>query len=185
MPSGRGTSVLSSLPGEAMKRLAVAGAALILVEAAPISWKLYGNSTLGWGQLRSFYGDVALMPNGHLQISTKDLTLEGLDVAKQSDPNASRGSAKLATGYRPPLASLGPLSSGALLDILEFEEIANSGLLKPRTESIRELDCAGKKFRTLSVVEDSVEVDTAKLNQSWLNILPGTTGSNLLQLVCH
>ena len=177
--------MICSLLGEAMKRLAAAGTALMLVAAAPINWKLYGSSTLGREELRSFYGDVVLMPNGHLQISTEDFTLDGLDIAKQGDPNASRGNAKLATGYRPPLASVGPLSGEALLDVVEFEEIANIGVLKPRTEFVRELDCAGKRFRTLSVIEDSVEVDTAKLNQGWQNISPGTSGSNLLQLVCH
>jgi hypothetical protein len=168
-----------------MKRLAVVWAASLLVAAAPISWKLYGSSTLGREELKSFYGDVVLMPNGHLQISTEDFTLEGLDLAKQSDLNSSRGSAKLATGYRPPFATLGPLGRGALLDAVELEELTSSGLSKPRTEAVRELDCAGKRIRTLSVVEDSIAVDTAKLDQSWQNILPGTSGANLLQLVCH
>jgi len=153
--------------------------------AAPVGWNLYGTSMLGREELRSFYGDLTLMPNGHLQISTEDLTLEGLEVAKQNDPTSSRGTAKLATGYRPTFASLRTLSSAELLDAVEFEEIANTRIVTPRTQSVRELDCAGKRFRVLSVVEDSVEVDTAKLNQSWQNILPGSSGNNLLRLVCH
>jgi len=168
-----------------MKRLAAASAALLLVAATPINWKLYGNTTLGREELRSFYGDVVLMPDGHLQISTEDLTLEGLNVAKQNDAMASRSSTKLATGYRPSLASLGPLSNGALVETVEFEEVANDGLLKPRTESVRELDCLNKRLRTQSVVEDGVEVESAKLNLSWQYILPGTSWSNLLRLVCH
>src|ERR1700677_941104 len=102
-----------------MGRLAVAGLALWLMAAAPMSWKLYGTSTLGREELRSFYGDLVLMPNGHLQISTEDLTLEGLQVAEQNDQSLSRGTVKLATGYRPPIAGLRPLSSRELLDTVE------------------------------------------------------------------
>ena len=173
------------LGGDTMKRLVMIGAASLLVAAAPIGWTLYGSSTLGRDELRSVFGGVVLMPNRHLRISTEDVTLEGFNVAKQSDPDARRGNAKLATGYRPPFATLGPLGREALLDAIELEELTSSGLLKPRTEAVRELDCAGKRSRTLSVVEDGIEVDSSKLNQSWQNILPGTSGANLLRLACH
>jgi hypothetical protein len=168
-----------------MKRLIAIGVASLLVAAAPVGWTLYGSSTLGREELRSVFGDVVLMPNGHLRISTEDVTLEGFNVARQNDPDARRGNAKLATGYRPPLATLGPLGHVALLDAIELEELTNSGLLKPRTQAVRELDCAGKRSRTLSVVEDGIEIDTSKLNLSWQNILPGTSGANLLRLACH
>ena len=150
-----------------------------------MGWKLYGTSTLGREELRSFYGDLTLMPNGHLQISTEDLTLDGLQVAEQNDSSLSKGSGKLATGYRPPFAGLRPLSNRELLDAVEFEEIANAGVVTPRTQTVRELDCAGRRIKTLSVIEDSVEVDADKLNQSWQAIVPGSGTSNLLQLVCH
>lgn len=168
-----------------MGRAIVAILALWFMAAAPLGWKLYGTSTLGREELRSFYGDLTLLPNGHLQISTEDLTLEGLQVAEQNDPSLSRGTAKLAIGYRPPVAGLTPLSRRELLDAVEFEEIANTGVVTPRSQTVRELDCAGKRLRTVSVIEDSVEVAAANLNQSWQNIVPGSGNYNLLQLVCH
>lgn len=168
-----------------MGRLAIAVAALWFLAAAPAGWKLYGTSMLGRDELRSFYGDFSLMPNGHVQVSTEDLTLEGLHVAMQKDPSLSNSSAKLATGYRPPLASVRALSDREILDAVAYEEIANAGAVTPRLQTVRELDCANRRERTIGLIEDGLEVDATKFNQVWRPIQPGSSNAILLQLVCR
>lgn len=166
-------------------RAIIAFAALLLAAEAPADWKFYGTSMLGREELRSFYGDWMVMPNGYLQVSTLDLTAEGLEGAKQNDPGFGRASAKLATGYRPPFAGLHPISSGELADVVEAEEIVRSGAVPPKFQTMREVDCTGRRIRILSLTEDSIEADTAKLNQGWQPVQPGTGNDNLLQLICR
>jgi hypothetical protein len=50
---------------------------------------------------------------------------------------------------------------------------------------MREVDCTGRRIRILSLTEDSIEADTAKLNQGWQPVQPGTGNDNLLQLICR
>ena len=171
--------------GVFMKLAAVIIAALLFVAGGQPNWMLYGTSMLGREELRSFYGDWTVMPNGHLQVATEDLTSEGIEVAKRNDPTLNRATSKLATGYRPPLAGLHPLSNVELVDVVEDEEIAQSGVVSARFQTVREIDCAGRRLRVLSLVEASVEADTEKLNQSWQQILPLTSNYNLLQLICR
>ena len=168
-----------------MQRLAIAIGALILMGATAIDWKLYGTSNLGREELRSFYGEIEVMPGGHLQVSTEDFTLDGLAVAEQSDRTPGRATSKLTAGYRPPIAGLQTLSNDELVNVTEFEELANNGLATPRIQTVRELDCAGKRMRVLSQILEGVEVDADKLNLSWQRILPSTASANLLQLICH
>jgi hypothetical protein len=168
-----------------MKRAAALIAGLFFVAGGQPNWMLYGTSMLGREELRSFYGDWSVLPNGHLQVATEDLTSEGIEVARRNDPTLSRAKSKLATGYRPPLAGLHSLSNGELVDVVEAEEIAESGDVSARFQTVREIDCAGRRFRVLSLIEASVEADTEKLNQSWQQILPSTSNYNLLQLVCR
>jgi hypothetical protein len=171
--------------GVFMMRVALAISALLFVAGGQPNWMLYGTSMLGREELRSFYGDWTVMPNGHLQVATEDLTSEGIEVAKRIDPTLSRATSKLATGYRPPLAGLRSLSNGELVDVVEAEEIAKSGVISARFQTLREVDCAGRRFRVLSLVEASVEADSEKLNQSWQQILPSTSNYNLLRLICR
>jgi hypothetical protein len=79
-----------------MQRLAIAIGAQFLMGATAIDWKLYGASNLGWEELRSFYGEIEVMPGGHLQVSTEDLTLDGLVVAEQNDRTPGRATSKLS-----------------------------------------------------------------------------------------
>lgn len=97
------------LVGVFMKLVALTIAALLFVAGGQPNWMLYGTTMLGREELRSFYSDWTVMPNGHLQVATEDLTSEGIEVAKRSDPTLNRATSKLATGYRPPLAGLHPL----------------------------------------------------------------------------
>jgi hypothetical protein len=168
-----------------MKRLAIAIGALFLMGATAMDWKLYGTSMLGREEMRSFYGTPEVMPNGHMQVSTEELTSEGLAVAEQSDPAHGRASEKFAAGYRPPFAGLHTLSNGELVNAIEYEEIANSAAVTPRIQTVRELDCTGKRMRVLSQIQDGMEVDAEKLNLSWERVLPSTASANLLQLVCR
>lgn len=168
-----------------MQRAIIAFAALLLAADGPVEWKFYGTSTLGREELRSFYGDWSVMANGHLQVSTQDLTREAVESAKQNDPGLGRASAKLATGYRPPFAGLRAIGNSELADVVEVEEIARSGSVPPRFQTVREVDCTGRRFRVVSLVEDSVEADAAKLNQGWQPVVPETSTYNLLQLICR
>lgn len=168
-----------------MRRLAIAIGALFLMGAATTDWKLYGTSMLGREELRSFYGGVLIMPNGHMQVSTEDLTLDGLTVAKASDPTLSRATGKFAVGYRPPFAGLHSLSNNELINVIELEEIASSGLVTPRFQTVREADCGDKRIRVLSRIQDGMDVDADKLNLSWQRVLPSTTDADLLRLICR
>ena len=168
-----------------MQRLTIAVVATFLMGATAIDWKLYGNSMLGRELMRSFYSELELLPNGHLQVSTEDFTSERLTLIKTRDLVKERATGKLKAGYRPPIAHLGTLSDDELVNVIELQELANDELIAPRIQTVRELDCAGKKIRVLRKTQDGMEIDANKLNLSWERVLPETSRANLFQLVCH
>ena len=123
--------------------------------AASLGWKVLSYQSVKEPEV-CFYGSANVFrANGLLSVWTKCLTAMDLNNAVTEDSSGSLSdiaAEKIAHDYVPPIANVKALEGDQIIDAVIDEELANSGNIRPLVTALREIDCAKKRARELSVI---------------------------------
>ena len=149
-------------------------------------WRLVGFTSEGPKDTATFYlDDIMRTDSGTLKVWTKSLDGAKMRRAsrstKPSDPSVRRIAAKHVMGYRPPYSKVKQLSDDEMLDVLSYEEIADSGRVKPSIRIQLEFDCAQSQYRIVSAITDKGQTSPFFAMQP---VPPESTMSVLKMMVC-
>jgi hypothetical protein len=155
----------------------------------PAVWKYFGGSELKGTELALFYSepDIVRLPASNIRVWTKGLPKSALDQQFDNmSPNlVDKVAKKIAKAYVPPIGDINELTSDQIIDIVAYEEIANARLVSPASRILFELDCEGRKYRTLSIfIELDGKSSTSEKQSEWGHIPPETNMTNLSGILC-
>ena len=179
-----------------MKTLTVATLALMASTTLPgqqaiRDWRIVG-ATSGSTTAYVFYDahSVRKLPNGHLRVWLEaiptDNTYKAADEVSKDPAHLDAMRKKLATGYVPPVALEQQLSREEIAVAVVREEVANSAHIQPIMQMLKEVDCANRVTRDVSVQAhvDGKDVPVHKTGD-WHHIAPESNMSRLHSAICR
>ena len=123
--------------------------------AAGLGWKVLSPQAVKELEV-CFYGSANVVrANGLRSVWTKCLSKEDLNNAVKEDSTGSLSdiaAEKIAHDYVPPIARVKALEGDQIVDAVMDEELANNGNIRPLVTALREIDCAKRQARELSVI---------------------------------
>jgi hypothetical protein len=123
--------------------------------AAGLGWKVFSHQSVKEPEV-CFYGSANVFrSDGVLSVWTKCLAKEDLSNALKEDSTGTLSdiaAEKIAHDYVPPIVGLTGLRGDQFIDAVVDEELANNGNIRPLVTVLREIDCAKRRSRELSVI---------------------------------
>jgi hypothetical protein len=121
-----------------------------------LGWKVLSYQSVKEREV-CFYGSADVFrANGLLSVWTKCPAKEDLNKAVKEHSTGSLSDVaaeKIAHDYVPPIAKVKALEGGQIIDAVIDEELANNGNIRPLVTALREIDCARRRARELSVIK--------------------------------
>ena len=126
--------------------------------------------------------------NGVLSVWTKCLAKEELNNAVKEDTTGSLSdiaAEKIAHDYVPPIAKVKAWEGDQIIDAVIDEELANNGNIRPLVTALREIDCAKRRARELSVIIPvDGQVRSSDTPQDWHHVPNVGDLASLSKLLC-
>ena len=166
--------------------------ALPHLEAAGADWKFFGGTTVSGEKMITFYdaesskyagGSVKVWVEsiGQSEFTTKMKTYEKQIIEKAA--------VRVVSGYFPPYSLVNKKTSyGDSIEVISWEELANSSVLQPRAKLLFEINCNDKKIRTLTGTsfKNNGDIASSKKNSDeWKYISPESNGETLQKILCN
>lgn len=156
--------------------------------AAGIGWKVFSHQSVKEPDV-CFYGSANVVrANGLLGVWTKCVAKEDLENAVKEDSTGSLSdiaAEKIAHDYVPPIAKAKALEGDQIIDAVIDEELANNGNIRPLVTALREIDCANRRMRELSVITPADgQVRSSDAPQGWHRVLNVGDLASLSKLLC-
>ena len=168
------------------------GCAFALVLAASdVDWKLYGTaSDMG---IVCFYDAKGVVAQPTLRVWAKCLLQKDLDSvdfdSKLGKKIVDSSARKVIKGYIPPIAIVEDTSDhDAIIDVIQYEEIANLSNIQPQARFFYELNCSERMIRRLTTyVRDlkSGKEGFFDMPSSWEYVPPEGNAASLLKILCR
>ena len=175
---------------------------LTVAGAYGADWKYHGASELSKGEhVIAFYDNesVERLPGGNVRVWVKAITeaewkrMSKRIVNKEEKQTMDKVAEKIVSGYVPPYVLAKPEEMQALeannidnIDIIVWEEIADSPNTKPRMKMLCEINCKEKKERMLSisVFDTDGEIHSDNSTGAWIHIAPESNTETLMKILC-
>lgn len=165
------------------------------MEALGSDWKYLGGSALPDGrQAVVFFDSQSVGRTGGTSITVWTVSFNLADVVsarkRHEKEVMERTGAKERTGYYPPYTVVNPETvHDHYVNIVSFEEVANTLKIKKRAELLVEIRCADSMFRTLSMVSYKYigEIESRRkigIPGSWSAINPKSNTDTLRKILC-
>jgi len=126
--------------------------------------------------------------NGVLSVWTKCLAKEELNNAVKEDTTGSLSdiaAEKIAHDYVPPIVKVKAWEGDQIIDAVIDEELANNGNIRPLVTALREIDCAKRRARELSVIIPvDGQVRSSDTPQDWHRVPNVGDLASLSKLLC-
>jgi hypothetical protein len=156
--------------------------------AAGLGWKVSSYQSVKEPEV-CFYGSADVYrANGLLSVWTKCVAKEDLENAVKADSTGSLSdiaAEKIAHDYVPPIAKLNALRGDQIVDAVMNEELANNGTIRPLVTALREIDCAKRRTRDLSVILPvNGQVRSSDTAQDWHPVPGKGELASLSKLLC-
>ena len=166
---------------------------LTSIEAIGAEWKFGGGATRFKGEKTTIFYDsesVEHTSGGTVKVWVKAIKQSEFNmVMKKNEKQVIEKSAKkVANRYYPPYALASPKTSfDDCIDIISWEELANSYEIKTRSIFLFEINCADKKIRTLSGVsyKNNGEIESSTKIGDWNYISPESNSEMLQKILCQ
>jgi hypothetical protein len=155
---------------------------------AGLGWKVLTYQSVKEPEV-CFYGSANVFrANGLLSVWTKCPAKEDLNNAVKEDSSGSLSdiaAEKIAHDYVPPIAGLKALKGDQIIDAVIDEELANNGNVRPLETTLREIDCAKRRARELSVIIPvDGQVRSSDTPQHWHHLPNVSDLAPLSKLLC-
>ena len=166
---------------------------LTVTEAQSEEWKFFGGTTLLKGEKTISYYDTESIEYGsigNIKVWTKTVTQSEFQKIVQQEQSqiVDKSAKKIANGYVPPYSLFVSKNTNfdEVIDIVTWEEVANSFQIKPRVKILFEINCKEKRIRTISVTyfKDDGGVASSKNSGEWSYISPESNGETLQIILC-
>jgi hypothetical protein len=136
-----------------------------------------------------FYGSANIFrTNGLRSVWTKCLAKEDLNNAVREDSTGSLSdiaAEKIAHDYVPPIAVIKALEGDQIINAVMEEELANDGTIRPLVTALREIDCAKRRARDLTVIIPADgQVRSSDTPQDWQRIPNVGDLTSLSKILC-
>lgn len=172
-------------------------------DARGADWKYHGGSTLSKGEsVLCFYdsGSVERLIGGNIRVWEKAITqaefkrIEKRIEKKEEKQIVDRAAKKIAIGYVPPYVLAEPEAMKALeannmnaIDIIAWEEEADSPNTSPRMKMLYEINCKEKKIRhlSISIFDADGEIHSDRTTSAWDYIIPESNTETLMKILCR
>jgi hypothetical protein len=156
--------------------------------AAGLGWKVLSHQS-GKEPEVCFYGSANVFrAKGLLSVWTKCLAKQDLNNALKADSTGSLSdiaAEKIAHDYVPPIAKVKALEGDQVVDAVIDEELANNGTIRPLVTALREIDCAKRRVRELSVIIPmGGQVRSSDTPQDWRHVPSAGDLASLSKLLC-
>ena len=156
--------------------------------AAGLGWKVLSYQSAKEPEV-CFYGSANVSrANGLLSVWTKCLAKEDLNNAVKEDSTGSLSdiaAEKIAHDYVPPIAGVKALEGDQIIDAVIDEELANNGTIRPLLTVLREINCAKRRARELSVIMPADgQVRSSDTPQDWRRVPNVGDLASLSKLLC-
>lgn len=166
--------------------------ALTSVEAAVADWKFYGSATLFKGEETIVFYDsesVEYISGGTIRVWVKAIGQSEFDMMMEKNEKQilDKSAEKVASGYFPPYSLVNQKTNlDDSIEIISWEELANSFEINSRAKLLFEIDCIEKKIRTLSVInyKDDRMMEPNKKKGDWNYISPESNAKTLQEILC-
>ena len=165
------------------------------IEAIGADWKYLGGATLPQGQQSIVFYDsesIEYTKGKTIKVWTKSFKLSDLILVKNRNENKviEKSAEKQKSQYYPPYTLINPKTSfDDYVEIISWEEVANSFKIKARAKVLFEIKCADNRIRTLSIVSykyigdiESTRIST--INGAWNHISPKSNADTLQEILC-
>jgi hypothetical protein len=155
--------------------------------AAGLGWKVSSYQSVK--SEVCFYGSADVYrANSLLSVWTKCLAKEDLENAVKADSTGSLSdiaAEKIAHDYVPPIARIDALRGDRIVDAVINEELADNGNIRPLVTALREIDCAKRRTRDLSVIHPANgQVRSSDTTQDWHPVPSKGELASLSKLLC-
>jgi len=165
------------------------------IEAIGADWKYLGGATLPKGQQAIVFYDsesIEYTKDKTIKIWTKSFKLTDFISVKNRNENKvkEKSAAKQKTQYYPPYTLVNPKTSfDDYVEIISWEEVANSFKIKTRAKVLFEIKCADNMIRTLSIINykyigDIESRRTSTITGAWTHISPKSNADTLQKILC-
>jgi len=156
--------------------------------AAGLGWKVLSHQSVKEPEV-CFYGSANVFwANSLLSVWTKCLAKEDLNNAVKEDSTGSlsdTAAEKIAHDYVPPIAGVNALEGDQIIDAVIDEELANNGNIRPLVTALREIDCANRRARELSVIMPvDGQIRSSDTPQDWHRVPNVGDLASLSKLLC-
>lgn len=165
---------------------------LTSIDANGADWKFCGGATLFKGEKTiAFYDSESVehTSDGTVRVWVKAIKQSKFNmVMKKNEKQIIEKSAKkVANRYYPPYALANQKTSfDDCIEIISWEELANTYEIKTRSKLLFEIKCADKKIRTLSGAsyKNNGEIEFSTKIGDWEYISPESNGELLQKILC-
>jgi hypothetical protein len=164
-------------------------------EASGADWKYLGGATLPKGQQAIVFYDsesIEYTKNKTIKVWTKSFQLSDFISVKNRNEHKviEKTAAKYKSKYYPPYTLVNPKTGfDDYVEIIAWEEVANSFRIKARANVFFEINCANNMIRTLSIVSYKYIGDIESRRNSsktgaWNHISPKSNADTLHKILC-
>jgi hypothetical protein len=173
----------------ALARIGLVGCLFVTpaIAADDPNWKLFGGTDDSY--LYFAAGDIERLPDGHLRVWTKGLSVKQVNSAAEKAVKDKGSISRIAFASivdSPPLSGVKNLSKDEITDVVIEEDVANHSDLQPVIRVLYELDCAGKMMRTLSIyVRKGGKTGRSNSPAEWMYVPPESNAATLHTLLCE
>jgi hypothetical protein len=174
--------------------LSILGVAPVNAQSTNVDWKLHGATATSEGAQATCFHEaksVSTNADGNVKVWVKCLANKAMDTEKmdkaREDNLLKDAGIKFIGGYVPPYAKHMKIDNDndKVLDVIIYEEMANSGNIPSKLKILWELNCEGRAGRTLTVrrFQDG-QFKSSRKPGDWIDIAPDGIGATLLAMVC-
>ena len=165
------------------------------IEAIGADWKYLGGATLPKGQQTIVFYDsesIEYTKDKTIKVWTKSFRRSDFISVKNRNENevVEKSAAKQKAQYHPPYTLVNPKTSfDDYVEIVSWEEVANSFKIKARAKVLFEIKCADNMIRTLSIVTykyigDIESRRNSPITGAWNHITLKSNADTLQKILC-
>jgi len=162
------------------------------IDAIGADWKYCGGATLFKGEKTVVFYDsesINRTPSGTIKVWVKALNQSKFDAVMKKNQKqiVNKSAKKVVNKYYPPYTLVNSKTSfDDCIDIISWEECANSYEIDPRSKFLFEINCTNKKVRTLSgiVYNKKGEIKSSSEVGDWEYISPESNSEILQKILC-
>jgi hypothetical protein len=162
------------------------------LEAIGADWKYYGSAKFRGEDAITFYDaeNVRYGHSGKVKVWVEVMRKSEFDAQMKAHEKQIAGNAskKLLNGYSPPYSLVDKrISFEDSVQIIAWEEMANSGGIGPYAKMLFKINCDKHKIRTLSATtfKKDGDIESSTQKTDWDYISPESNGEYLQKILCR